>query len=104
MRTGRRPDRVSDPSFDLTGKVAVVTGGSRGLGREICLAYARHGATVIVASRHEDACIALAGEIAAQTGREAIGIGCHVGHWAQCEALVDTVHDRYGRIHGPVNN
>src|SRR2546421_10022445 len=91
-------------AFDLTGKVAVVTGGSRGLGREISLAYARHGATVVVASRKEEACVALAAEITRETGREALGVGCHVGHWEQCDALADTVRDRYGRVDVLVNN
>jgi len=89
---------------DLTDKVAVVTGGSRGLGREICLAYARHGATVVVASRKADACVALADEITRETGREALGVGCHVGDWAQCDALADTVRDRLGRVDVLVNN
>ena len=95
---------AGEPSWDLTGKVAVVTGGSRGLGREICRAYARHGATVVVASRKEDACVALADEITRETGRETLGIGCHVGHWAQCDALADTVRDRCGHIDVLVNN
>ena len=89
---------------DLTGKVAVVTGGSRGLGREICWAYARHGATVVIASRKADACVALADEIAGETGREALGVGCHVGYWDQCDALADTVRDRFGRVDVLVNN
>jgi NAD(P)-dependent dehydrogenase (short-subunit alcohol dehydrogenase family) len=90
--------------FDLTGKVALVTGGSRGLGREIALAFARHGATVVVASRKADACVALAEEITRETGRDALGIGCHVGDWAQCTALVDQLYERWGRVDVLVNN
>jgi NAD(P)-dependent dehydrogenase (short-subunit alcohol dehydrogenase family) len=92
------------PSFDLTGKVAVVTGGSRGMGREMCLAFARHGASVVVASRKEEACVALAEEITATTGQEAIGVGCHVGRWADCDALVARALERFGTIDVLVNN
>jgi NAD(P)-dependent dehydrogenase (short-subunit alcohol dehydrogenase family) len=92
------------PEPDLCGKVAVVTGGSRGLGREMCLAFARHGAAVVVTSRKEDACVALAREISRETGREAIGVGCHVGVWEQCDALVETVYERFGRVDVLVNN
>jgi NAD(P)-dependent dehydrogenase (short-subunit alcohol dehydrogenase family) len=92
------------PDFDMTGKVAVVTGGSRGLGREIALAYAEHGASVVVASRKSDACAAVAEEITRKTGREALGIGCHVGDWAQCDALAEAVHERFGRVDVLVNN
>jgi NAD(P)-dependent dehydrogenase (short-subunit alcohol dehydrogenase family) len=90
--------------MDLAGKVAVVTGGSRGLGREMCTAFARHGADVVVASRKEDACVAVAEEIARETGRRALGIGCHVGVWAQCDALVENVYERFGRVDVLVNN
>jgi NAD(P)-dependent dehydrogenase (short-subunit alcohol dehydrogenase family) len=94
----------SDVSFDLDERVALVTGGSRGLGREMCLAFARHGATVVVASRKEDACVDLAAEITAATGNPALGIGCHVGHWEECDRLVERVHDQFGRVDVLVNN
>ena len=90
--------------FDLTGKVAVVTGGSRGLGRQMCKAFAEHGATVVIASRKVDACIELAEEITKETGRDALGIGCHVGKWADCDALVDVVYEKFGKIDVLVNN
>ena len=91
-------------SFDLTGKVAVVTGGSRGLGRAMCEAYAAHGATVVVASRKVDACIALAAELSEATGRTHLGVGCHVGKWSDCDALVSTVMAQFGAIDVLVNN
>jgi NAD(P)-dependent dehydrogenase (short-subunit alcohol dehydrogenase family) len=94
---------VSD-EFDLTDRVAVITGGSRGLGREMALAYAAHGATVVVASRKEDACVALASEITETTGRKALGIGAHVGRWQDCDALVERVYDELGHVEVLVNN
>jgi NAD(P)-dependent dehydrogenase (short-subunit alcohol dehydrogenase family) len=90
--------------FDLHDRVAVVTGGSRGLGREIALAFAHHGATVVVASRKQDACTATADEITAATGQPSLGIGCHVGHWEECDALVDRVYGEFGRVDVLVNN
>ena len=92
------------PAADLSGRVAVVTGGSRGLGRAMSFAFAEHGATVIIASRKVDSCRATADEITAATGQEAVGLGCHVGDWAQCDRLVDEVYDRFGRVDVLVNN
>ena len=65
----------------LDGKVAVVTGGSRGIGRAVAQGLADAGATVVVASRKLDACEAAAGEIAAATGQRALGIAFHAGRW-----------------------
>jgi NAD(P)-dependent dehydrogenase (short-subunit alcohol dehydrogenase family) len=90
--------------FDLTGEVAVVTGGSRGLGREMCLAFAAAGATVVVASRKLDACATLAEEITATHGTEALAVRCHVGQWADCDDLIRTTVERFGRIDVLVNN
>jgi NAD(P)-dependent dehydrogenase (short-subunit alcohol dehydrogenase family) len=91
-------------SFDLTGRVAVVTGGSRGLGREIADALADHGATVVVASRDAAACEQAAAALSARTGRESVGMACHVGRWEECDRLVDRVHERFGRLDVLVNN
>ena len=57
--------------FDLTGRVALITGGSRGLGREMAFAFARFGADVMIASRKQDSCESTAEEIRAATGRRA---------------------------------
>jgi NAD(P)-dependent dehydrogenase (short-subunit alcohol dehydrogenase family) len=91
-------------TFDLSGAVAVVTGGSRGLGRAMTFAFARHGATVVVASRNEDACRARAAEITASTGQPALGLSCHVGRWSDCDRLVAQVYDELGRVDILVNN
>ncbi|PRZ42292.1 NAD(P)-dependent dehydrogenase (short-subunit alcohol dehydrogenase family) [Antricoccus suffuscus] len=92
------------PPFRLDDKIAVITGGSRGLGREMAFAFAEQGATVVVASRKEDSCIETAKEITAATGATALGIGCHVGKWADCDRLASTVLERFGKIDVLVNN
>jgi NAD(P)-dependent dehydrogenase (short-subunit alcohol dehydrogenase family) len=96
------PDPLA--AFDLTGKVAVITGGSRGLGLAMAEAFAAQGATVVIASRKLEACEAAAARIAAATGAESIGLQCHVGDWQACTALVETVIERFGRIDVFVNN
>lgn len=90
--------------FNLTGKVALVTGGSRGLGREMVRAFARAGADVVIASRKMDACEVLAKEVEAETGRPAMPYACHVGYWDQLGGMVDAVYDRFGKIDVLVNN
>lgn len=89
--------------FDLTGKVALVTGGSRGLGRAIALGYAAAGADVIVASRKPDACEAVAREIEA-LGRRAFACPAHVGRWDEIDRLVEASYDRFGKVDILVNN
>lgn len=95
-----------DPTsmFRLDGKVALVTGGSRGLGKQMIHAFARVGADVIIASRKEDACQALAVEVETKTGQRALAIGCHVGHWDECDALAKRALDHFGRVDVLVNN
>ena len=84
--------------FDLTGKVALVTGGSRGLGREMVRAFALAGADVIIASRKLDACEELAAEIRSSAGRRALAVACHVGEWEQVERLAEAAYAEFGAI------
>src|SRR5438874_12321357 len=81
--------------FDLSGRVAVVTGGSRGLGREMAFAFARFGADVVIASRKQESCEETAKEIRDATGRRAIGCGCHVGKWKD---LGEPAERGYGQL------
>ncbi|MBF6469255.1 SDR family oxidoreductase [Nocardia beijingensis] len=88
----------------LTDKVAVVTGGSRGLGKQMVLAFAESGADVVIASRKPDGCAALAEEVSERFGRRALPVACNVSDWSQCDALVETVYDAFGRVDVLVNN
>jgi len=89
--------------FDLTGRVAIVTGGSRGIGRGIALGFAAAGAKVVVASRKLEACRAVAKEIE-EGGGEALAIATHMGELGDLEALVRATGERFGRIDILVNN
>ena len=89
--------------FDLSGKVALVTGGSRGLGRAMTLAFAERGADVIVASRKAQNCEAVAEEARA-FGVRALPYGCHVGHWGELEGLADAAYRAFGKVDVLVNN
>ena len=94
---------MSASRFDLTGKVALVTGGSRGLGRAMALGFAGAGADVVVASRKLDACEAVAAEVEA-SGRRALALAVNLTHWEELDGLVDAAYDRFGRIDVLVNN
>lgn len=89
--------------FDLSGKIALITGGSRGLGHEMALAFARAGADVVIASRKADACARTALEIEA-LGRRALAHACHVGDWTALDGLVDAAYGHFGRVDVLVNN
>ncbi|HET6951199.1 MAG TPA: SDR family oxidoreductase [Acidimicrobiales bacterium] len=89
---------------DMTGKVALVTGGSRGLGREMVRGFAAAGADVVIASRKLESCEALADEIRSTTGRRALPVACHMGRWADVDALVECVYGELGRVDALVNN
>ena len=87
----------------LAGKIALVTGGSRGLGRAMVLAFADAGADVVIASRKVDNCKAVAAEVESR-GRRALPVGCHVGHWDDIDELVEAAYDTFGRVDVLVNN
>ena len=90
-------------SFDLSGKVALVTGGSRGLGRQMVLAFAAQGADVVIASRKLEQCETVAAEVEA-LGRRALPIRCHVGRWSDLDAVVEASYGHFGKVDVLVNN
>jgi NAD(P)-dependent dehydrogenase (short-subunit alcohol dehydrogenase family) len=90
--------------FDLTGKVALVTGGSRGIGRAVVEGLAAAGADVVIASRKLENCEAVAKVVEEATGRRALAVSCHVGRWDECDQLVDVVYEQFGRCDVLVNN
>jgi NAD(P)-dependent dehydrogenase (short-subunit alcohol dehydrogenase family) len=89
--------------FELTGKIAIVTGGSRGLGREMVLAFAERGADVVVASRKFDNCEAVADEVRA-LGRRALAVAYHAGSWSDADRLAEAAYAEFGRVDVLVNN
>ncbi len=96
--------RDANRRFDLSGKVALVTGGSRGMGKEMVLAFAQAGADVVIASRKLDSCEALAEQVRKETGRRALPVACNVGDWTQNEKLAETALAQFGRVDVLVNN
>ncbi len=94
----------ADTLFDLTDRVVLITGGSRGLGREMAFGAARCGADVVIASRDLDSCTATAAEIEAETGRTALPYAVHVGRWDELPGLVDAAYERFGKVDALINN
>jgi NAD(P)-dependent dehydrogenase (short-subunit alcohol dehydrogenase family) len=93
------PDRY----FDLSGKVALVTGGSRGLGRQMVLAFAERGADVIVASRRLESCEKVAAEVR-ELGRRAFPFAVHAAKWDGIDRLIAATYAEFGRVDVLVNN
>ena len=90
--------------FDLSGQVVLITGGSRGLGREMAFGVARCGADVVIASRKMENCVSTAEEIERETGRTAMPYEVHVGRWDQLDGLVDATYQRFGKVDTLINN
>jgi NAD(P)-dependent dehydrogenase (short-subunit alcohol dehydrogenase family) len=90
--------------FDLTGQVALVTGGSRGLGREMAFALAEHGADLAICSRGRDQVEETAAEIAADTGRRVLALPADVSVREEVDRFVGAAAEHYGRIDILVNN
>lgn len=88
----------------LAGRVAVVTGGSRGLGLAMAEAFAAAGSDVVVASRKLEACADVATRLEKEHGVRAVPIACNVSDWEQCDRLFDDVMGHFGRVDVLVNN
>lgn len=103
IRNYRRTNTMPKDLFNLTGKIALVTGGSRGLGLEMVRAFAEHGADVVIVSRKRDACDVAAEEVRS-FGRRAMPYSAHVGKWNEIDKLIEEVYAEFGRIDILVNN
>ncbi|MCV7151255.1 SDR family NAD(P)-dependent oxidoreductase [Mycolicibacterium pyrenivorans] len=90
--------------FDLSGRTALITGGSRGLGRSMAFGLARAGADVVIASRDQSSCDATAKEVSQATGRHALPIACHVGDWTAVDNLVERTYAEFGQLDILINN
>ncbi|SBS72419.1 Short chain dehydrogenase family protein [uncultured Mycobacterium sp.] len=94
---------MTDPLFDVSDRVVLITGGSRGLGAAMSIGLATRGARVVIASRKLDSCEELAAQIE-DTGGQAYPLQCHVGDWESLDSVVDAAASRWGRLDGLVNN
>jgi NAD(P)-dependent dehydrogenase (short-subunit alcohol dehydrogenase family) len=92
-----------DPYFDLSGNIALVTGGSRGLGYQMVRAFAERGADVVIASRKLDNCEKVAEEVRA-LGRRALPFPVHAAKWEEIDRLIDAAYAEFGRVDILVNN
>jgi hypothetical protein len=88
---------MTDSLFSVADRVVLVTGGSRGLGRAMCVGLAERGARVVIASRKLDACEELAAQIRG-SGGDAFASACHVGNWESLDQVVAEATARWGRL------
>ncbi|MDV6262746.1 SDR family NAD(P)-dependent oxidoreductase [Rhodococcoides yunnanense] len=98
------PQFDAPSQFDLSGRVALITGGSRGLGKAMAFGLAQAGADVIIASRDFESCQVTAEEIEQATGRRAFPIAAHVGKWDALDSLVDASYEHFGKVDILINN
>ncbi len=99
--------KSTEEIFSLAGKVAMITGSGRGLGREMALAFAQAGADIIIVDRDSERDQKAAAETVAEIealGRRALACACHVGHWEEINHLVDTAYKHFGKVDILVNN
>ena len=90
---------ISTELFDLTGKIALLTGASKGMGKAMAMALAEHGARVVVSSRKLDQCQIAVAEINEKCGEgKAVAIACNIGYKEQLQSLVDQTHEQLGPI------
>ena len=94
---------MTQPTFDLSGKIALVTGASRGIGEAIAKLLAKHGAHVIVSSRKAEHCATVVQAIR-EGGGSAEAMACHIGEMEQIEALFKAIEAKHGRLDILVNN
>jgi 2-deoxy-D-gluconate 3-dehydrogenase len=94
---------MTEAAFDFAGKVALVTGGSRGIGESITVALAQRGAQVVICGRKQEN-LALAAERFTKMDLEVTGKVANVGHWAQVKAILEMVEAQFGRLDILVNN
>ena len=90
--------------FDLAGKVAIVTGSTKGIGRAMVSGLAAAGASVVVSSRKQALCDEVAAEVRSESGVRVLGLACHVGDWDAIPGFVEAVVAHFGRIDVLVNN
>ncbi len=92
-----------DPYFDLSEKIALITGGSRGLGYQMAIAFAERGADIVVASRKLENCEEVAAEVRA-LGRRALALSVHAAKWDSIDQMMEAAYHEFGRIDILVNN
>lgn len=92
-----------DPLFDMRDKNVLITGGSRGLGRAMALAFAERGANLVIVSRKLENCRSVAREVEALGGK-ALAHACHLGHWDEIGNLVDAAYAHFGHLDVLINN
>jgi NAD(P)-dependent dehydrogenase (short-subunit alcohol dehydrogenase family) len=89
---------------ELEGKVVLITGGSRGMGEQLAHAFAREGASIIIASRKLDNCVKVADELSRSYGVRALPVAFNVSDWDQCDQLIAAAYDAFGQVDVLINN